>query len=473
MKPRTKTPKSLGSVGRSAATLSAAAGHPRLRRLAIVGLGYVGLPSAVSFAEAGYDVIGADVKEQAIARIKKGDTHLPDLGLDARVRALVQDGRLTATTDVAQATRDADAVFIMVPTPLTADKQPDLRFIVSAGRSVSQGLRKGHLVVLESTVYPGVTEDVLRPELERSGLTAGTDFGLAYCPERYNPGDSDHTIERTKRIVGGIDEASAKDAALLYASITKGGVVPVKDIRTCEAAKVIENTQRDLNIALMNEFALILERLGLDVNEVLEAAATKWNFLPFRPGPGVGGHCLPKDPYYLVRTAEKAGYKPRIITAGREINDGMPSHVAGLALRALKLARKEPRKSRIAILGLSYKEEIGDTRHAPAFFVAERLHAAGVEIVSVDPFVDAAEAKSSYHSRSHTKTLGDLEGGVDAWIHIVPHRAYTPLDLAQLRKKSRSQPIFVDGCRRTDPREVSAAGFSYVGVGAGRHNPPG
>lgn len=451
-------------------TETATAVPSKYRKLAIIGLGYVGLPSAVNFAERGFHVIGADINKDAVQQISEGGSHLPDLGMDERIRRLVNAGLLRATTDVVSATREADAILIMVPTPLTDAQEPDLSHVIASGREVSRGLRRGHLVILESTVYPGVTEEVLRPELERSGLKAGTDFGLAHCPERYNPGDSEHTIDRTKRIVGGINPESARDAAVLYGSITKAGVVTVRDIRTCEAAKIIENTQRDLNIGLMNEFALILEHLGLDVQEVLDAAETKWNFVPFRPGPGVGGHCLPKDPYYLVKIAQRAGYHARIITAGRQVNDAMPHHVFELVQRGLNHAGRPVKGARVAILGLSYKGNIGDTRNSPSLDLADELHVFGAEIVTVDPLVGVEEARDRFHSTMHVSRLEELPSEIQAFAVMVNHPQFLSLELSALRRKSARSPILVDGSRLVAPQEAHKAGFRYLGVGAGRHN---
>ena len=264
-------------------------------RIAVIGLGYVGLPTAVNFAENGFSVIGITRTQGKVDVINAGGCYLTDLHIDERVRRLVGLRKLTATTDTAAATRDSDVIIITVPTPITSDKRPDLSFIVSAGQAVAQGLSRNKLVVLESTVYPGVVDEVLKPILEESGLKAGIDFGLAYCPERYNPGDADHSIRDVVRIVGGITPEWTEATAQLYVSNAKD-VVTVKDIKTAEAAKVIENIQRDLNIALMNELALIFERLHIDIMDVIKAASTKWNFIVYYPGAGVGGHCLPVDP---------------------------------------------------------------------------------------------------------------------------------------------------------------------------------
>ncbi len=321
--------------------------------ICIVGLGYVGLPTAVSFAEKGFRVIGADKNSEIVDQINKGGCHLKDLNLDERVKKVVHDKKLTATSDTAEATRKSDAILIIVPTPVTPDKRPDLRPVISAGEDIAKGLGKNKLVVLESTVYPGVTEDILNPVLESSGLKAGADFGLAHCPERYNPGDSKHTIADVVRVVGGITPEWAEVTKQLYKHIVKD-VFIVKDIKTAEAAKVIENIQRDLNIALMNELALIFERMNIDVMDVIKAASTKWNFNVYYPGAGVGGHCLPVDPYYLVKKAEELGYHARVITAGRAVNDYMPVHMFELLVDALNECERAVKNSKIVVLGFSY-----------------------------------------------------------------------------------------------------------------------
>jgi nucleotide sugar dehydrogenase len=295
--------------------------------LSIIGLGYVGLPTAVYFAENGFKVYGVDKEVNIVNGLNKGVSHLNELGLDDRIKKVVHMKKLFCTNDTKEAVSNSDAILIIVPTPITKEKEPDLSYVISAAESVSEHLKKGQLVVLESTVYPGVTEEIVKPILESKGLKAGLDFGLAYCPERYNPGDTKHTIENVNRIVGGINLGWANVTRDLYSHMIKAKVDAVKDIKTAEAAKVIENIQRDLNIALMNELALIFEKMEIDVMEVIKAASTKWNFNTYYPGAGVGGHCLPVDPYYLVSKAKEYGYHSKVITAGREINDFMPYQI--------------------------------------------------------------------------------------------------------------------------------------------------
>ena len=441
-------------------------------RIALIGLGYVGLPTAVLLSETGNDVIGCDINETTVEKILSGVSPLEDLDIDKRVKVAVGSGRLTATTKTTEAVSRSDVAIIIVPTPTKDGEEPDLRYIEMAAKDISKALTRGQLVILESTVYPGVTEEILLPILEESGLKAGVDFDLAYCPERYNPEDSLHTIDKTTRIVAGINENSIRRAVEIYSKITKGGVIPVRDIRTAEAAKIIENTQRDLNIALMNEFALILEKLNLDVIEVLEAASTKWNFNKYLPGAGVGGHCLPKDPYYLVKTAERHGYHAQIITAGRKINDHMPHHVFHLLLKGLNENGKAVKGAKIVVLGLSYKENVGDTRKTPSLALVEDLREMEANIFVVDPYVKTEAVEKEFHlSRErHVSDLYYAFTNADAVIFMVSHREFANLDLKRVRGAMNKGAVFVDGRRKFSPEMIKAAGFVYKGVGAGRDN---
>jgi nucleotide sugar dehydrogenase len=430
-------------------------------RIAVIGLGYVGLPTAVNFAENGFSVIGVNRTQEKVDVINAGGCYLTDLNLDERVRRLVGLRKLTATIDTAGATRESDVIIITVPTPITSDKRPDLSFIVSAGQAIAQGLSRDKLVVLESTVYPGVVDDVLKPLLEKSGLKAGIDFGLAYCPERYNPGDAAHNIRDVVRIVGGITPEWAEATAELYLSNAKD-VVTVKDIKTAEAAKVIENIQRDLNIALMNELALIFERLNIDIMDVIKAASTKWNFNVYYPGAGVGGHCLPVDPYYLVQKAEELGYHSQVITAGRAINDYMPQHVFQLVADALNEQKRAVNGSKIAVLGLSYKENVGDYRESPSAVVVEELKKRGAQVHLVDPYIDERELRALAIPDA---TVYDAVAAADALILMTAHRDFAELDLRKIKNLMRI-PIIVDGRRFFDPDATKKIGFVYKGIGA-------
>ncbi len=432
-------------------------------RVGIVGLGYVGLPTAVSFAEKGFQVIGADKNEKVVDLINKGGCHLKDLDLDERVEKVVLAKKLSATTDTAEATRKSDAIRIIVPMPVTPNKKPDLNPIYLAGRDITKGLGKNKLVVLESTVYPGVTEDVLNPILENSGLKAGIDFGLAHCPERYNPGDVKHGIADVVRVIGAINPAWAEAASQLYRHIAKD-VFLVKDIKTAEAAKVIENIQRDLNIALVNELALIFERMNIDVMDVIKAAATKWNFNAYYPGAGVGGHCLPVDPYYLVNKAAELGYHAKVITAGRAINDFMPVHVFDLLADALNECERSIKNSRIAILGFSYKENVGDPRESPVEVFVEQVKRRGASIHIVDAYIE--KCLLSGFGKVDRDAYAALDGA-DALVLMTAHREFRELDLKRVKECMRT-PIVIDGRRIFDQSELRGLGFVYRGVGAPR-----
>ena len=429
--------------------------------IAVIGLGYVGLPTAVNFAENGFSVIGVNRTQSKVDLINAGGCYLTDLNLDERVKRLVERGKLTATIDTADATRKSDVISITVPTPVTSDKRPDLSFITSAGRAIARGLGLNKLVVLESTVYPGVVEEVLKPILEESGLKAGVDFGLAYCPERYNPGDADHGIRDVVRVIGGITPEWAQATARLYKSNAKD-VVVVKDIRTAEAAKVIENIQRDLNIALMNELALIFERLHIDIMDVIKAASTKWNFNVYYPGAGVGGHCLPVDPYYLVNKAEELGYHSQVITAGRAINDYMPLHVFQLVADALNEQERAVNGSKIAVLGLSYKENVDDPRESPSKVVVGELKKRGAQVHLVDPYVDEQTLGALAIPEA---TAYDALAAADALVLMTAHRDFAGLDLRKIKGLMRT-PVIVDGRRFFDPETAVTLGFTYKGVGA-------
>ncbi len=430
-------------------------------KICTIGLGYVGLPTAVFFAHRGFEVVGVDVKQAKIETINKGISPLRELDLDIKLKNAVDEGKLKASSDTVVCVDSSDLVLITVPTPVTEAHEPDLSYVVSASKEIAKGLKKGQLVILESTVYPGVTEEVVKPLLEESGLKAGPDFGLAYCPERYNPGDPEHTLVDVNRIVGGITPEWGNCARMLYSKIIEAGVTQVKDIKTAEAAKVIENIQRDLNIALMNELALIFERMGIDVMDVIEAASTKWNFVKYIPGAGVGGHCLPHDPYYLTKKAKELGYHPQIILAGRKVNDSMPLHVFELVQDGLNEIKTTLNGSRILILGASYKEDTGDLRTSPTEKLVEELKGTGAKITIVEPYADSNEIFGC-------RSLRQLEDSseADAIILMTAHNDFR-LEVSELRKKIKTKDVvFVDGRRVFSPKEVKKY-FVYRGIGAG------
>ena len=434
----------------------------------LVGLGYVGLPTAVAFAQAGFRVVGADLNAAKVESLNRGVSPLKDLDLDAQVAGAVKAGRFTATTDVVEACRQGDAVLLIVPTPVDASKQPDLSFVRSASEAAAKGLRRGQLLVLESTTYPGTTDEIVIEAAERiSGLRAGQDFGVAYCPERYNPGDAEHTLDRVHRVVGAITPEWGDVAAALYGTLNGGKITRVRDLKTAEAAKVIENIQRDLNIGLANELALIFGRMGIDTHEVLDAAATKWNFVRYSPGPGVGGHCLPVDPYYLTSVAQRLGYHPQIILAGRAVNDSMPHHVVELVVEALNDARKPVKGTRVAVLGLSYKANTGDPRETPAEHVVKELKARGADLRLCDPLIADAEVRKSFHGLPNLD-LKDALDGADAVVLLTDHKAFRALSLADLKALAGERPVLVDTRNVYAPEDVRRAGFVYRGIGRTR-----
>jgi len=340
------------------------------KTVCIVGLGYVGLPLAEEFSKH-LKTIGYDIVEEKIKELKKSVNQ-----------------KIIYTTDPSDI-NDADYVIIAVPTPLNPSKEPDLSFVESASEIVGKNLKEKAIVVLESTVYPGVTEEIVLPILEKeSGMKCGPDFKVGYSPERVNPGDEEHTIEKITKIISGMDDETADDLNELYGLITT--TFKAKDIKTAEAAKVIENIQRDLNIALVNELTLIFHKMGLDSSAVLEAAGTKWNFHKYHPGL-VGGHCLPVDPYYLVYKSLEIGHHPQVILAGRSTNDYMPKYVAEMAIKGLNNVGKVIKGSKVLIMGLTYKENVPDTRESPVYDIVEELNEFGIEVYGHDPLLSKEE----------------------------------------------------------------------------------
>ena len=432
----------------------------RSAKICIVGLGYVGLPTAIFFAENGFDVIGVARNEEKINLINRGIPTIGELKLEYKLSKVINNKKLCATSDLKWATEVSDIIISIVPTPVDEFKDPDLTPIISSGKEIAKGLGTDKLIILESTVYPGVTEEVLQPILERSGLNAGLDFGLAYCPERYNPGDEKHGIENVARVVGGITPEWAEITRELYQIIITEEVKVLKNIRTAEAAKVIENTQRDLNIALMNELAMIFERLDIDIMDVIDGAKTKWNFNVYYPGCGVGGHCLPVDPYYLVKKAKELGYHSKVIAAGRTINDNMPIHTLNLIQDALNEHEKSVKNSKIVVLGFSYKENVGDARESPALTLIKHLKWNGADVVVVDPYIE----DTGKYGVLETDLYNALENA-DAMVLMTCHDEFESIDFERA-KEIMKIPILIDGRRIFAPEKLKNMGFSYKGIGA-------
>ena len=354
-------------------------------QICIIGLGYVGLPFAVEFARLGFPVIGLDVDEKRVAAIQRGESYISDVAGD-RIAPLVTAGCLKATTDY-ETLREADVIFICVPTPFDEMKAPDPSFIVRASEGIRSHLRPGQLIVLQSTTYPGTTEEVVLPILERSGLKAGVDFHLAFSPERINPGDKVFTVENTPKVVGGLTPRCSELARSLLAQLTPE-VHVVSSPRVAEMTKLLENIYRSVNIALVNELALLSERMGIDLWEVIEAASTKpFGFMPFYPGPGVGGHCIPVDPYYLSWKAREYDFYTKFIELAAEINQAMPYHVVSKISEGLNRQGKPLRGARVLILGVTFKRDVDDARNSPAQRIMELLLAQEVQVTYNDPHV--------------------------------------------------------------------------------------
>jgi len=419
------------------------------RNIALVGLGYVGLPVAVAFGRR-QPIVGFDINATRIAELRAGHDRTGEVTPDELGAASIH-----YTDDLAELRR-ADFFIVAVPTPVDRANKPDLSPLLAASRSVGQALKRGDIVVYESTVYPGATEDDCVPVLEQvSGLKHGVDFFCGYSPERINPGDREHTFTTIRKVVSGCDAATLETVAQVYASVVTAGVHRAPSIKVAEAAKVIENTQRDLNIALMNELSVVFARMGIDTAEVIAAAGTKWNFLPFRPGL-VGGHCIGVDPYYLTYQAERLGYIPQVILAGRRINDNMGRYVArNLIKRMLQQGLDVPR-CRVGVLGITFKENCPDIRNSKVVDLVNELRDHGTTVVVVDPQADAAEVQAECDIT--LATLAD-EAPFDALVVAVAHREYRALSVAQLRALVRGERPVVADVKALYPRnELAAAG---------------
>ena len=408
---------------------------PHGRRVSVIGLGYVGLPVAVAFGRQSLTV-GFDISTRRIAELKKGIDRTGE----------VPKGDLESTdilfTDRVEDLRRADFHIVAVPTPVDDAHQPDLTPVLRASEIVGKALKKGDIAVYESTVYPGATEEECVPILERfSGLRCGKDFTVGYSPERINPGDREHTFTKIKKVVSGQDRKTLDAVARVYGSVVAAGVHRAGSIKVAEAAKVIENTQRDLNIALMNELALLFDRMGIDTTAVLEAAGTKWNFLPFRPGL-VGGHCIGVDPYYLTHKAEKLGYIPQVILAGRRINDGMGAFIAQRTVKELVRAGHTVLGSTATVLGLTFKEDCPDLRNSRVIDIIRELESFGMKVQVADPRADPHEARHEY---GVTLTPFRKLKPSCALIVAVAHKEYRALAVPTLRKLlTKNHPVLVD-----------------------------
>jgi UDP-N-acetyl-D-glucosamine/UDP-N-acetyl-D-galactosamine dehydrogenase len=404
------------------------------RVIGVVGLGYVGLPVAVAMGER-FRTIGFDINTRRIAELKKGHDRTGEV-TDAELRA-----SKVSFSDSLEELRQADFFIVAVPTPVDHAKQPDLTPLYRASETVGKALKRGDIVVYESTVYPGATEEDCLPILEKvSGLKGGSDFKVGYSPERINPGDHEHRFRKIKKIVSAQDAESLAIVAAVYAAVVEPGVHQAPSIKVAEAAKVIENTQRDLNIALMNELALVFDRMGIDTQAVLAAAGTKWNFLRFTPGL-VGGHCIGVDPYYLTHKAEMMGYSPHVILAGRRINDGMGQFVAEKTVKQMILAGHSVLANTVTVLGLSFKENCPDTRNTRVIDIVQALREFGLEVQVCDPQADADEAKHEYGL--DLVPLSALRPAA-AVVAAVAHDDFRRLTLAHVLGLMGKEPVLID-----------------------------
>ncbi|MBS0305651.1 MAG: nucleotide sugar dehydrogenase [Proteobacteria bacterium] len=421
-----------------------------MNTVAVIGLGYVGLPLVVEFGKQ-MRTIGFDIAQHKVDACLAGHDPSRELS-DAQMAAATH----AVYTSDAALLGEADVIVVAVPTPVDAAHIPDFRPLVGASTSAGRHMKKGATVVYESTVYPGATEEVCIPVLEReSGLQWKRDFFVGYSPERINPGDQEHTLTKILKIVSGDTPETLDKVARLYERIVVPGVHRASSIKTAEAAKVIENTQRDLNIALMNELAILFDKLGLDTTEVLQAAGTKWNFLKFKPGL-VGGHCIGVDPYYLTHKADMLGYHPQVILAGRRINDGMGKFIAEQTIKQMIAAGSHVKGARVNVLGLTFKENCGDLRNSKVIDIVRELRSYGVEVSVADPQADPAEAMHEYEVQL---VPFDALPRADALVAAVAHREYANLGPDELRGKLVAGGAFVDVKAAFDAKALEAAGY--------------
>ncbi len=422
--------------------------------LALVGLGYVGMPIAVAFANKGLNVIGFDLNASKIELYKSGVDPTKEVGDEA-----IKNTKVNFTSDETSL-KDAKFIIVAVPTPVNTDHTPDLTPVIGASEIVGRNLTKGAVVVYESTVYPGCTEDVCIPILEKqSGLKCGVDFKIGYSPERINPGDKVHRLENIHKIVSGCDKESLDEIKKVYDIVIEVGTHPVSNIKTAEAVKVVENSQRDINIAFMNELAMVFDKMGIDTNEVVDGMNTKWNALGFRPGL-VGGHCIGVDPYYFTYEAEKLGYHSQIILNGRIVNDSMGAYVADAAVKKMIEAGQAPKKSKVVILGLTFKENCPDTRNSKVDDIIKQLSTYGIKPLVVDPWASERDAMNEYGV-----TLTDISEVKDAdcVIVAVAHNEFKALSLNDIKKfyKNCNEAVFIDVKGLYSVEELKSSGLNW------------
>lgn len=427
-------------------------------KIGIIGQGYVGLPLAMAFAKK-FVVFGFDVCSGTVENLKAGKSHIQDITDEQLSRYL---GKTYFPTSDPEDLRRCDVLIICVPTPLSEDNIPDLSYIKSACMTIQAILHEGQFVILESTTYPGTTDEVVVSILEETGLKAGRDFGVAYSPERVDPGNKQYPIDKVPTVVGGINQECTEIAAALYGGVVEK-VVPVRDARTAESVKMVENIFRNVNIALVNELSLIFERMDIDTWEVIAAAATKpYGFMPFYPGPGIGGHCIPLDPYYMSYKAKKYGFIPRFIETSGEINEFMKMHVINLAEKGLAQVGRKIYGAKITVMGLAYKKNINDPRESPAIKIIEELANLGADVRVYDPFVPSIRTRAGVFAS--VGSVEDAFRGADCVVFLVDHDLFREVSL-EMVKVLMASPVVVDGKNLF----AGVEGIVYLGIGKGGH----
>jgi UDP-N-acetyl-D-glucosamine dehydrogenase len=418
--------------------------------IAVIGLGYVGLPLAVLIAEKNLNVIAIDNNQKKVDKINRLIVPFKDAELQEKMNLV----KLKATSDISEI-KNQDIIIVCVPTPVDHLHNPDLGPVRSACESISEYLKPGHLVIIESTINPGVCEEVVQPILEASGLKTGIDFDIAHCPERINPGDSKWKTNNIPRVVGASSEKGLARAVNFYETILDAAVMPMKSIKAAEATKIIENTFRDINIAYVNELAKSFDKLGIDLVEVIKGASTKpFAFMPHFPGCGIGGHCIPVDPYYLIKRAKQNGFDHKFLRLAREINNSMPDYTVNCLINELNELSKSVKGAKIGILGLSYKPDVDDTRESPVYEIIKKIKNLGGELAIYDPFVS---------DESTVASLEELLGKADVIILATSHKQFLEMDLEKL--KNNDIKLVIDGRNCLDKEKILSLGIRYKGIG--------
>jgi UDP-N-acetyl-D-mannosaminuronic acid dehydrogenase len=426
--------------------------------IGVIGLGYVGLPLASLFAQKGYTVLGADIKPEVVEKINNGESPINEPGLEEILKDAVTKERLQATTDGGKVIRQADIIFLVVQTPIGDDKNPDLSKFKAAWETISENISKGKLLISESTVPPGKMKEIIVPILERSGLKAGQDFLLAYSPERAIPTRTLQEMQENGRVVGGLTDESADLASMAYSQIISGEISEV-DIETAEMVKVVENAYRDVNIAFANEIALLCEKRGIDVSRTIDLANKHPRVDILRPGPGVGGHCIPKDPYFLLHSAKESDVELKLISTARRINESMPSHVLKLIKKSLRDVNKDPNKAKVSILGIAYKGNTDDSRNSPAEPIVRGLMAERINVISHDPYV--SQDFGGDFSNNIEKVVTDS----DCVVFVADHDFYKEMDIQKFKGSLNRPCVVVDSRRIFDAQTFEGEGIKYVGLG--------